>query len=252
ALPLTASISYAETIAPAPQAVPDAPEAPAVPGAPAAPPPPAAPPAPEAPDFDAELVEAERAIRESQREFEKAEREMDRTERKIRSFQRDVESGDARRIAQHRIEWNGKDWSDMSPAEREGFEKEMKQLRAKLGEGGELRLEMEQLRRELGQNGEIQREIRMAVAEARNARATALAQAPRVVMECKDRENYVTTEQHANGQVTMFVCEANAQKLALSALQTARSTIASERNLTGAQRAEALRSIDQEIADLRD
>ncbi len=252
ALPLTASISYAETIAPPAPAAPAAPEAPAAPSAPVAPLPPATPLAPEPPDFDAELVEAENAVRESEREFEKAEREMDRTERKIRSFERAVESGDTRRIAQHRIEWNGKEWSGMSATEREDFMKEAKELRARLAEGGELRLEMEQLRREMGANGEIQREIRTAFAEARNARATALAQAPRVVMECRDKENYITTEQHANGQVTMYVCEANAEKLALNALRTARSTIASERNLTRAQRAEALRSIDQEIADVGD
>jgi bla regulator protein BlaR1 len=255
ALPLTASITYAETIAPQAPAAPEAPVAPgapAAPAAPAAPLPPAAPVVPEAPDFDAEFAHTERSLAESERELERAEREMDRTERKIRDFERAVESGDTRRMAQHRIEWNGKEWDDMSPAERERFKDEMKALRGKLGEGGELRQEMEQLRRELGPNGEMQREIQMAVAEARNARATAMAHAPRVVMECKDKENYLTTEHGADGRVTMFVCESNAEKLALSALRTARSTIASERNLTGMQRAEALRSIDEEIANLRD
>ncbi len=71
-------------------------------------------------------------------------------------------------------------------------------------------------------------------------------------MACKDSTNYVTTQQNTDGGTTMYVCEANAEKLALGALRTARSALATGRNLTPETRAEALRSIDEEIADLSD
>ena len=142
----------------------------------------------------------------------------------------------------------------MSEAERASFREEMAGLRAQFAEDGEMRRQMREMRRDFGENGEIRREIRLAVAEAQSeaaeARAEAMASAPRVVMKCTGSDELITTEEDAEGRTTMFVCEANADKLAMGALRTARSAIAVERNLTAAQRAEALREIDREIAEL--
>ena len=180
-------------------------------------------------------IEIEREFDEAERELDQAERDFDEAERKLVEIEREIERGEDGKLVERKIRYNGKGWEDMSDAER-----------------AEVREEMAELRQQFAEDGEMRREIRIAVAEAqadaREAVAEAMATAPRVVMKCKDKENLVTTEQDSDGKVMMFVCEANADKLALNALRSARSAIAIERNLTDRQRAEALRSIDEEIA----
>ncbi len=195
-------------------------------------------------------VDIEREFDEAEREMARAEREIDEAEHKIVRIEREIERGEDGKLVKREIRYNGKGWEEMSEAERAKFRKEMKQLREKLGENGELREEMRELRREMGENGKMRHEMRLAIAEAHAGAAEARARAPRVVMECKDTDEMITTEEGADGKVTMFVCEANADKLAMNALRSARSAIESERSLTAEQRAEALRSIDEEIAEI--
>lgn len=246
ALPLTATICYSEAIAapepPAPPVAPAAPLAPTAPAAPEAPQPPAAP----EPEIDT-VVEIE--MEKAEEQMQHAERELDRAERKMARIERDIESGDHKRIAKHRIVWNGKDWQDMTPAEREKVRKDLRETRRKMADNGEIRREMEKARREiqreLGENGEI----RLAVAEAQAAGAEARAMAPKFVMECKDENSPVTTETDSSGKTTMFVCESFGNKIALNAMRSARKAIAIDRNLTDEERAEALRELDREIAE---
>ncbi len=241
ALPLTASVCYSQaSAAPEPPAFPTAPEAPSAPGpvVPDAPPAPPLPPEVPATDHARAMAHAENALERGEEEMERAEHAFEKTEH--------------RKVTRNRVvRLNGENWNALSPEERDELKAELRELRAEISEDGELHRELEELRRELGENGEMRREIEVAVAEAVGARAVALASAPRVVMKCKDKTNYIRTEQDAHGRMTMFVCEANAEKLALNALRSARTAIGSERNLTGSQRAEALRSIDEEIASLK-
>lgn len=256
ALPLTATICYSEAIAaPEPPAPPAAPFAPNAPVAPDAPEPPEAP----EPDLDQDIdLEIDRVVeiemQQAEEEMARAERELDRAERKMERVERDLESGDHKRIAKHRIEWNGKDWQDLTAAEREKVRKDLRETRRKMGDNGEIRREMakahREIQRELGENGEMRREIRLAVAEAQAAGVEARAMAPKVVMECRDEDSPVTTETDSSGKTTMFVCESYGDKIALKAMRSARKAIAIDRNLSNEERAEALRELDREIADL--
>ena len=196
-------------------------------------------------------LDIEREFDEAEREFAEAEREFDEAEREFAEIEREIAEDGHHTIVKRKIRYNGKDWGEMSEAERASVREEMAEMRKQFGENGELRQEMRELRRQFGENGELRREIRLAVAEAQAEGARAHAMAPRVVMKCKDKVNYVSTEVDNNGRTTMFVCEANASKMALSALRTARIAVESERNLSAEERAEALRSIDEEIAELQ-
>ncbi|OBX20394.1 hypothetical protein A9995_01350 [Erythrobacter sp. QSSC1-22B] len=236
ALPLTATVSYSQVTAPS--------EPPAARGTPAAPEAPAAPPIPDV-GVEQEFTAIEQGFREAERGLETAETEM-------LEIERSIETTDGQSVVNQRISWNGKNWSELTPAERKAARQHLRETRAQPAEDGELRREMEQLRRDLAENGQMRRDISIAVAEANAAAAQARAEAPRIVMACKDSTNYVTTQQNADGGTTMYVCEANAEKLALGALRTARSALATGRNLTPETRTEALRSIDEEIADLSD
>ena len=246
ALPLTASICYSEAVA-APGALALAPEPPSAPFAPL---PPAAPPAPEAPELERDLAEIDRDLAEAEREAAEAEKEFARAEREVRIVERDLASGDAKRIERHRIVWNGKHWDEMSAAERRRVEKDMKQLRKEFAPGGEFQKEMRQLRRELAPDGKMHNEIRLAVAEANAAGAHARAIAPTVVSGCKDENSPVTSETAADGRTTLYVCESFGDRVALKALRSARAAIAGSRHLSHEERDEALRELDEEIAEL--
>ena len=221
AVPLTASIAYADTQA-SDVEVPPAPPAP--PSAPGAPPVPPAPPAP--PEVEIEIEEMNRELAEADRELAEAHREIVEIERELSE---DGKRRETRRV----VRIDGGEWEEMSEAER-----------------AELRKEMSELRKQFAEDGEMRRQIRLAVSEAQRAGAEARANAPRVEMKCVDRVNVVKTDTDGKGKTVMFVCEANADRMALSALKTARTAIETERNLTDEQRAEALRAIDEEISSL--
>ena len=236
AVPLTASFCFAEaTAAPTP---PPAPEAPLdwvmpVSAAPLAPPPPDA---PRTPDVDQDLD----AVTDIDREV--------RVEQEV-IVDRD---GERRVVRRYR--------RDMTAEERAELEADLAEMQAELAEmSAESAMSRANMQREISFSiaeahadaAEARAEAMEAVAEARAEAALAHEYAPKVVLRCKDKTNIVATEVDARGRTTMFVCEANANRIALSAVKTARKAVAADRNLSASERAEALRAIDEEISELK-
>jgi len=220
ALPLTGSISYAQSDAPPPPEPPAAPSAPAAPRPVAAPLPPA-PPAP--PSGAAEDTMRHRIVRI---ERHVAEDEVDSAD----------ESREVRRgISRH---------SDgMSAEERAVFDRETAEMHAELAkEKAELNRELE---RELGKDGKVRREMRIATADARHA-------GPRVRVECRDGQDEVTESvKGKDGREELWICQAAAFAEARRGLAEARAELRSDRDMHAKARAEALRAIDRAEASLR-
>ena len=260
AVPMTASISYAEPVAaPEAPAAPFAPTAPvaaafAAPDAPPAPAAPDAPPAPEKPGEREFIAAQERRI---EREFIRAERDIERAEREIERARETVARVE-RDPARH-ARWDGRDWDQMSDKEKRAFKKEMAQLREDLAEGGKVQRELQQIEARQVDRAESRREVQVALAEAHaeaaQVRAEAVAEkavasAPNVVMKCLDKDRAVTTKVDAKGRTTMYVCESYGDMVALKALKHARKSIASDSKWSDETRAEILADIDAEIARL--
>ena len=260
AVPMTASISYAEPVAaPEAPAAPFAPTAPvaaafAAPDAPPAPDAPDAPPAPETPDAREFIAAQERKI---EREFIRAERDIERAEREIERARETVARVE-RDPARH-ARWDGRDWDQMSDKEKRAFKKEMAQLRKDLADGGKVQRELQQIEARQVDRAESRREVQVALAEAHaeaaQVRAEAVAEkavasAPKVVMKCLDKDRAVTTKVDAKGRTTMYVCESYGDMVALKALKHTRKSIASDSKWSDDTRAEILADIDAEIARL--
>ncbi|ASP30073.1 hypothetical protein CHH26_07395 [Qipengyuania flava] len=260
AVPMTASISYAEPVA-APEA-PAAPFAPTAPvaaafAAPDAPPAPAAPDAPPAPEEPGEREFTAAVERRIEREFIRAERDIERAEREIERARETVARVE-RDPARH-ARWDGRDWDQMSDKEKRAFKKEMAQLREDLAEGGKVQRELQQIEARQVDRAESRREVQVALAEAHaeaaQVRAEAVAEkavasAPKVVMKCLDKDRAVTTKVDAKGRTTMYVCESYGDMVALKALKHTRKSIASDSKWSDDTRAEILADIDAEIARL--
>ena len=260
AVPMTASISYAEPVAaPEAPAAPFAPTAPvaaafAAPDAPPAPAAPDAPPAPEEPGEREFIAAQERRI---EREFIRAERDIERAEREIERARETVARVE-RDPARH-ARWDGRNWDQMSDKEKRAFKKEMAQLRKDLADGGKLQRELQQIEARQVDRAESRREVQVALAEAHaeaaQVRAEAVAEkavasAPKVVMKCLDKDRAVTTKVDAKGRTTMYVCESYGDMVALKALKHTRKSIASDSKWSDETRAEILADIDAEIARL--
>ena len=260
AVPMTASISYAEPVAaPEAPAAPFAPTAPvaaafAAPDAPPAPAAPDAPPAPEKPDAREFIAAQERRI---EREFIRAERDIERAEREIERARETVARVE-RDPARH-ARWDGRNWDQMSDKEKRAFKKEMAQLRKDLADGGKVQREVQQIEARQVDRAESRREVQVALAEAHveaaQVRAEAVAEkavasAPKVVMKCLDKDRAVTTKVDAKGRTTMYVCESYGDMVALKALKHTRKSIASDSKWSDETRAEILADIDAEIARL--
>ena len=260
AVPMTASISYAEPVAapeaPAAPFAPTAPVAPAIaaPDAPPAPDAPDAPPVPEEPGEREFIAAQERKI---EREFIRAERDIERAEREIERARETVARAE-REPARH-ARWDGRDWDQMSDKEKRAFKKEMAQLRKDLADGGKVQRELQQIEARQVDRAESRREVQVALAEAHaeaaQVRAEAVAEkavasAPKVVMKCLDKDRAVTTKVDAKGRTTMYVCESYGDMVALKALKHTRKSIASDSKWSDETRAEILADIDAEIARL--
>ena len=260
AVPMTASISYAE-----PVAAPEAPAAPFAPtaavaaafAAPDAPPAPAAPDAPPAPEEPGEREFIAAQERRIEREFIRAERDIERAEREIERARETVARAE-RDPARH-ARWDGRDWDQMSDKEKRAFKKEMAQLRKDLADGGKVQRELQQIEARQVDRAESRREVQVALAEAHaeaaQVRAEAVAEkavasAPKVVMKCLDKDRAVTTKVDAKGRTTMYVCESYGDMVALKALKHTRKSIASDSKWSNETRAEILADIDAEIARL--
>ena len=260
AVPMTASISYAEPVAaPEAPAVPFAPTAPVAPAiaAPDAPPAPDAPDAPPAPEEPGEREFTAAVERRIEREFIRAERDIERAEREIERARETVARVE-RDPARH-ARWDGRNWDQMSDKEKRAFKKEMAQLRKDLADGGKVQRELQQIEARQVDRAERRREVQVALAEAHaeaaQVRAEAVAEkavasAPKVVMKCLDKDRAVTTKVDAKGRTTMYVCESYGDMVALKALKHTRKSIASDSKWSDETRAEILADIDAEIARL--
>lgn len=277
ALPLTGSISYAqsEPIAPETPPAPPAPVSPVTPPAAVAPPAAVTPPTPPAPpsvtvsrDGKVRIVRIER--REGGKAGDGKERRVERhvivrpgahagAEDHAR-FEKESAGGHGKG---HVIIRDGKafrDGREMSAEERAEFEKDMrelrKELREELGENGELRRELErelgensefqkEMREKFGKDGEFRREMRIAIADA-HAGARAAARAPKVTVQCRQGQQEIAqTVVAKDGRQRIFVCNSLATAEARRAIAVARAEIARTRELTDRQRAEAMRSLDE-------
>ncbi|MCH2487790.1 MAG: hypothetical protein MK010_08625, partial [Erythrobacter sp.] len=226
ALPLTASVSYAETIGgqvdlPDPPAPP---AAPAIPTAPEAPQPPA-PPAPpeldaetraEIADMERELAMIDEAVAEVNREFVA---DGQRTMLRVRR------TGPG--AVEHHIDRSSLPRVSIIKEDREKFDALMAKARS----------EFEAKRDE---SDDI----------AARVEAT-LAAAPRVTLGCLDgQRDTVATRVDADGKTTTIVCQANALSMARTSILAARRAIARDRTLSAEAKVEALRSMDEALAEV--
>ncbi len=221
ALPLTASISYAESAAaPEPPAPPSvASVAPAVPSAPAAPTPPIAPapPTPPAAPIMAEAivsvdpdvkVESEVDVIVTVDDDARADGQKKRKVKKVKKY------------SVHR------DGKPLSDEEREEI---MREVRESLAEADEA-------------IAESRVEIRHALAEAGQMRTE-------VIMKCRsDSDEVAEVEEGQNGQQTVYLCQARVMAHALEGLKEARSAISENREIEGKMRKQLLETLDEQIS----
>ena len=223
ALPLTATITYAETIG---QEI-EAPTPPSPPAPPLAPDAPLPPTPPEPGELDDETREE---IAEMEQELDEIEDEVAEVEREI------VEDGQrtvlrVRRTGpgaiEHHIDRSSLPVSKVIIEDREKFEASMEKARRAFA-------------------------ARSEEAEAIRARVEATVEAaPRVVFGCLDgQRDTVATRVDADGKTTTIVCRTNALSMARQSILAARSAIAKDRTLPAEAKAEALRSMDEALAEV--
>ncbi|TMM50067.1 M56 family metallopeptidase [Qipengyuania marisflavi] len=233
ALPLTASISYAEI--PAPE-VPIAPAplvsltSPVPPIAPLVPPAPEAPAAPDVQSVEIDTMawtsesdELEEELSELDEELREVDRELAAAEHEIIHVQRKIDKKGHKHVTRH-----------IHRRSHDGMTAEQR---------AELRTEMKELRKQFGENGEVRRQMRIAIREAK-------ANAPEVVVSCRSPDKPVTSETTADGKTRLYVCESAAANISRDAISKARAAIAAEHNIPAEARAEALSALDEELAQL--
>ncbi|MXO67919.1 hypothetical protein GRI72_03600 [Altererythrobacter marinus] len=217
ALPLTATVSYAESAA---DALPQPPEAPAAPlppepplppqpaaFAPEAPPAPPAPPAPGTDDARHVLIERIERSEDGRRTVEVRRVERENARAKAEKARRKAEK--ARKMAA------------LSEADRAELAADMARLEVELDGIGE----------------EVEREVRLA-----------LASAPRVIPGC--RGEGIVHESNEGGREVIRICTRRIQAQARAGLREARAALAQDTTIPPEARAEALRSIDEAMAEM--
>ncbi|MCP5396547.1 MAG: hypothetical protein H6918_07430 [Sphingomonadaceae bacterium] len=216
ALPLTASISYAEDAAPV---APLAPSAPAVPAAPAAPQPPAAPVAPalwtqvaaEAPEDGEKRVVVIKV--EDQQDDGADEKRMDRREHRI------VLKNGEKLSAEQRAELEKEYGIDIDAIEKDA------KAEAKMA----------------------QREVRVARMEFRGKDG---AKPIKIMVRCEsDGDDMVNEWVDEDGNKHIAICKTQVAAQALAGLKEARKAIANDLKLEADVRAKALQAIDEKIAE---
>ncbi|MEO1968090.1 MAG: M56 family metallopeptidase [Sphingomonadaceae bacterium] len=227
ALPLTASISYAEA-----QTAPEAPQPPAAPEAPVAPDAPMAPEAPLAPTSPtAPMPPAPPAPPAAPEWHDGKDHKTVRIERKVT-----IDKDGKRKVEEH--VWRSKE--AMSEADRAELKAKMAEVHAKTAE----------IRAKMAENGEmqkqVQKEIRIAFAKSKDA-------APDVRIECRSGQTEVTDiETTSDGRTRMFVCQTAALAKAHDAMIAAKAEIKRDKSMSDSERAEALRSIDEAMKGLKE
>ncbi|MXO61860.1 M56 family metallopeptidase [Qipengyuania oceanensis] len=223
ALPLTATISYAE----APQD--KAPLPPAPPEAPGAPLPPDPPYAPDATDdaVEIQIEEAVQAIEQSEQEIAEVEREIAGVEREIAREEKRI--GDADVTTRRKVRVLRKGEGALSEQERAAI---------------------------LADVSEAMADVRIALAEAKEARKSAFAQVRasgsdvvRIETRCENND-MVAKRVGADGKKVTVVCESAVTASALQGLREARREIAADPQMDSAIKAEVLRGLDEAIAEV--
>ncbi|QIG52795.1 hypothetical protein G6N82_00230 [Altererythrobacter sp. BO-6] len=236
ALPLTATISYAD----APPEVPAPPAPPAPPAAPGAPPAPAAPEAPAAPAApDADFAWGEDVQVNTS------------DDGKIRTVVlRKTREGEPGPGEKHetRVVWIGDKQGQLSAEEKAEMERE---IRAAMEESRreadvarreadrEMRLARREADREMAQ---ARREIRLAFKDMESARGEMV----QLDFDC-DGALEVSEDKGAKGPRKVVLCKSDVMTSALAGLKAAREAIAKDGSMSDEIRAEVLRSLDEEI-----
>ena len=252
ALPLTATVSYAHDEMPAPPAPPAAPP---VMEAPPAPPVPPAPPSWSDDDMAVEGIDGGHSYlmhgedgRSREVHIERVRDEdgketvrrrvfvsrSDLTEQERAEIERRVEEGQRRAEEGRRRAEEGR-WRAEEARERaeEAIER-----------SAEARAHAQEIREEIAEREEDRREIRLAMAEARNA-------APRITVGCRRGQTEVEeTVTDRNGRETIFICQDAALGEARRSLAEARREVSRDRDLSTTERARALRAIDEALRGL--
>ena len=225
ALPLTASITYAETIG---QEI-EAPTPPNPPTPPAASDAPLPPTPPKPGEFDdetrEEIAEMEQELDEMQDEVAEVEREIVKDgQRQVIRIRRSGSPDDGAKKVERTVTIRK---FDIDPADRAAMDKRIAEFRAK--------------------HGEVEFD-----AEAMRASVEAIMEAtPRFVTGCLDgQKDTVATRIDADGRKTMVVCQANAFSMARSSIMMARRAIERDQTLPEEARADALRSMDEALAEV--
>ncbi|MBB3035119.1 M56 family metallopeptidase [Alteriqipengyuania lutimaris] len=269
ALPLTASISYAESLtAPEPPAPAEAPAAPAAPDAPVAPGAPEAPEAPLAPPAEPGEGDRQHIMLTS----DDGDGDKSRVVRVERTVVKDdqgkpstrttytVDGREATAEERAEIEATLKDARKLSVqseelrremrvfrermAEEGERQRNFKLLRKRFGEDRELKKELLEMQREMGEGSEFQRDIQRAMAEA-------AAQMSRISFECDGSGELVQERTSADGSTVMMVCQGAAMASARSAMDEARRAIQRDRDLSARERTEAMRALELAMKELR-
>jgi predicted nucleic acid-binding protein len=257
ALPLTASITYAEDLAEdvsmaRVSQVQETLAAPPAPRAPEAPQPPEAPTPPEFASSDItvltesdgdELSEQDLAMIEQKLEHAKAEiaRAEQEIEREIEIVRRQEAADNARERAGDRAHVDkSRHYSVRRSVVMDGSGRVTTETLEEVRDG------LRSLRHEFSQNGTMHRQLRMAVHQAHS-------QKPNVVVECQgDGKPVSTVEGSQDGQQTIFICKAALAETARNSLGGARAAIERDRNLSKDEKAEALRSLEQALENLNE
>lgn len=244
ALPLTASVSYAQEDVPTPPAPPAPPSAVALP----APPEP-----PEAPlPADAKLPPVPAGAHRIVIEEESADGSKKQRQVIVMRSTDAADDGAATQAPvriERRVIRRGADGKVVEPDSAE-FEAHMKKFEKEMERFGE-RMEKSIV---IDERRVAQATARAAVhaeAAARSAdlAAIAIARAPRVIEDCSGTERVRETSS-ADGKRVIRICQSRANAQALAGIRQARNSIARNRHLPADTRAEVLKELDEEIADL--
>ncbi|MEM7688324.1 MAG: M56 family metallopeptidase [Pseudomonadota bacterium] len=256
ALPLTASVTYAESLAPA------APQPPAPPAVSAAPP---APPAPPAPMLNALLQAAPKAPEAPEPPAAPLGKAK---EKGVAIITIDPETGETRSIdagaQSSKIKIKDKDVTVISSyVDDEGKKSKSRYRKVKIVNDGERLTEeereeiMEEVRESLAEVDVELKELEVELKELENSEDwTAFAKRGEgrtiVRMECNgSSDDVATTKELADGTRKVMICQSRVMAQALQGLEQARAAIAENREIEGTMRREILGELDKQIREWR-
>ncbi|MEE4338513.1 M56 family metallopeptidase [Erythrobacter sp.] len=249
ALPLTASISYAEASAPE---APVAPEAPQTPGdAPQPPQPPAPPQPPEAPRAPApEAIETVDPDTATPQVFYEEESEYVTIS--------EDENGKRRKVIVKRVtDGDGKTVSKDERAIALGTRTEVIRAKRADGEMSEEEIEaiMVEVREGLAAADRALKDVPAIVAEAMAEAGSDTMVKQRTVIEMKcdpASDEVATTSTDADGVTVVRLCQSRVMEQALEGIREARRSIAENREMSASMRKKVLRELDRQIDSWED